>query len=182
MDRRQHEERRLSVIACGAGPAPEVRKLISLAQQDGWKVQIVATPAAIKFLDLEALERQCGSQVRSNYGQAREGARSSDSHALIMAPATYNSINKLAAGISDTYALNVAAEAIGRGVRTVILPFVNSALAGRLPFKRSVESLREEGVEVLLGKGIWVPHPPGAGARLIRSFPWAKALQAVTLV
>jgi hypothetical protein len=99
-----------------------------------------------------------------------------------MAPATYNSINKLAAGISDTYALNVAAEAIGRGVRTVILPFVNSALAGRLPFKRSVESLREEGVEVLLGKGIWVPHPPGAGARLIRSFPWAKALQAVTLV
>ena len=116
----------------------------------------------------------------SDYGQRPKGPRSSDAQALIIAPATYNTINKLAVGINDTYALNVAAEAVGRGVPTAILPFVNTALAGRLPFVRAVESLRHEGVEVLIGDGKWEPHPPGSGDDMIASFPWAKALKAVS--
>ncbi|WP_433294447.1 flavoprotein [Actinoplanes sp. CA-030573] len=173
------DEKRLCVIACGAGPAPEVGKLVALAQQRAWDVQIVATPAALSFLDLERLERLTGTPVRHDYGQRTKGPRTSDSQALIIAPATYNSINKLAAGINDTYALNVAAEAIGRGVRTAILPFVNSALAGRLPFRKSIESLRAEGVNILLGKDIWEPHPPETGSELIPKFPWKEALSAV---
>ena len=71
--------------------------------------------------------------------------------ALIIAPATYNTINKLALGIADTYVLTTAAETIGRGVPTVIVPFVNTAFAARKPFLASVESLRQEGVAVILG-------------------------------
>ena len=37
------------------------------------------------------------------------------------------------------------------------LPFVNSALAGRAPFKDSVNALRSEGVRILLGPGEFVP-------------------------
>jgi len=173
------DEKRLCVIACGAGPAPEVGKLVALAQQRGWDVRIVATPSALGFLDLKALERLTGTPVRHDYGQRTKGPRSSESHALIIAPATYNSINKLAAGINDTYALNVAAEAVGRGARSAVLPFVNSALAGRLPFRKSVESLRAEGVNILLGEGIWEPHPPETGGEMIPAFPWEKALKAV---
>ena len=32
-----------------------------------------------------------------------------------------------------------------------MLPLVNTALAGRAPFRRSVDSLRAEGVKILLG-------------------------------
>jgi flavoprotein len=60
--------------------------------------------------------------------------------AILVAPATYNTINKWAEGISDTYALGIPAEAIGLEVPIVVLPFVNTALAGRAPFRRSVES------------------------------------------
>jgi chitinase len=35
----------------------------------------------------------------------------------------------------------------------VVLPFVTTALASRTPFRRSVESLRAEGVKILLGLG-----------------------------
>lgn len=171
--------RRLCIVVCGAGPASEVGKLVSLAQRRDWSVHIVATPVALNFLDLAALERLTGTAVRHDYGQRATGPRSSHSHALIIAPGTYNSINKLAAGINDTYALNVAAEALGRGVRTAILPFVNSALAARLPFQKAVESLRAEGVNVLLGEGLWEPHPPGSGSGLVSVFPWQKALSAV---
>lgn len=56
-----------------------------------------------------------------------------------------------AQGISDTYALGVLAETTGLGIPIVVLPFVNTALASRQPFRRSVEALRAEGVSILLG-------------------------------
>jgi hypothetical protein len=57
-----------------------------------------------------------------------------------------------------------------------VLPFVNSALANRKPFRAAVASLREEGVRVMLGPGEWEPHPPGTGDERIGSFPWAAVL------
>ncbi|MEV4249697.1 hypothetical protein AB0J63_40575 [Streptosporangium canum] len=50
--------------------------------------------------------------------------------------------------MADTYALGLLAEAPGLGIPVVILPFVNSAFATRAPFRRSVESLRAEGIPV----------------------------------
>ncbi|MGI5180553.1 flavoprotein [Dactylosporangium sp. CA-152071] len=169
----------LCVVVCGAGPASQVGVLINLAQTAGWSVRVIATPAAVGFLDVEALAVQCGSEIRSDYRPAgASGPRSSQADALIVAPATYNTINKLAFGINDTYALNVVAEAIGRGTPVVILPFVNSALAARRPFMLAVESLRVEGVRVLLGPGQWLPHPPGTGEQQLAEFPWHTAWTA----
>lgn len=171
----------LCVVVCGAGPAPDVGVLVGLAQSASWSVRMVATPAAVGFLDIGVLAAQCGTEVRSDYRPAGDtGGRSSQAAALIVAPATYNTINKLASGVNDTYALNVVAEAIGRGTPVVVLPFVNSALAARRPFTRSVQSLRAEGVRVLLGPGEWLPHPPGTGDQQLANFPWHTALAAVT--
>jgi hypothetical protein len=83
---------------------------------------------------------------------------------VIIAPTTYNTINKLALGINDTYPLNVAAETTGRRTPTAILPFVNTALAARQPFLVAVDALRAEGVHILFGPGEWLPHRPGTGS------------------
>jgi len=72
----------------------------------------------------------------------RGSRRSSAADGLIIAPATYNTINKLALGINDTYPLNVAAEAIGRRTPVIMAPFVNTALAARRPFTTAVQQLR----------------------------------------
>jgi hypothetical protein len=64
----------------------------------------------------------------------------------------------------------------GVGVPIVVLPFVNTALAGRAPFRRSVESLRAEGVKILLGPGGFQPHPPRTGDGQIDSYPWHLGL------
>ena len=87
--------RMLSVIVCGAGPASDVGKLVKLAQQHGWSVQLIATPAALAFLDVVALEAIAGSAVRSAYRSPSE-PRSEKADAVIVAPATYNTINKCA--------------------------------------------------------------------------------------
>src|ERR1039458_3199040 len=139
----------LSVIVCGAGPASEVRTLVKLARERAWTVQVIATPAALDFIDAAALEAQTGSPVRSQYRKPGE-PRSRSADAIIVAPASYNTINKWAQGISDTYALGILAEATGLAVPIVVLPFINSALAARVLFRRSVEEMRREGIRLLL--------------------------------
>lgn len=165
----------LYVVVCGAGPAGDVDRLIREAQKRGWTVQLISTPAGLDFIDVEALEQLTGNVVRSGYRKPGQ-PRSAPADAIVVAPATYNTINKLAAGISDTYALGVVGEAIGLGLPVVVLPFVNSALADRRPFQRSVDSLRAEGVKLLIGPGEWEPHEPHTGGEHFESFPWADAL------
>jgi phosphopantothenoylcysteine synthetase/decarboxylase len=168
----------LTVIVCGAGPASEVGRLIKLAQEHGWTVQVVATPSALDFLDVPAIEALTGSPVRSQYRKPGE-LRSRPADAIIVAPATYNTINKWAQGISDTYALSILAETTALGIPIVVLPFVNSALAGRAPFRRSVEELRRERIKILLGSGGVRPHEPHTGGDFVADFPWHLALSAI---
>ncbi|RVX46049.1 flavoprotein [Nonomuraea polychroma] len=165
----------LYIIVCAAGPAGDVGRLVTMAQDKGWTVQIIATPPALNFIDVPQLEQQTGRPVRSQYRKPAE-PKSPRADAIIVAPATYNTINKFAQGIADTYALGVLSEAPGLGIPVVVLPFVNSALACRTPFQRSVKYLRAEGVQVLLGPGQFEPHAPSTGADRADTYPWQLTL------
>ena len=165
----------LSIVACGAGPARAIGTFVKLALERGWTVQVIATPAALDFFDPAAIEALTGSPVRSQYSPPGS-PRSLIPDAIAVAPATYNTINKWATGASDTYALGILAEQTAMGLPIVVLPFVNAALASRAPFQRNVESLRAEGVSILLGPGAIEPHQPHTGGPLIDSYPWHLAL------
>jgi len=169
----------LYVIVCAAGPAGEVGHLVELAQERGWTVQIISTPSAMAFIDVPKLQAQTGRPVRSHYRNPGE-PKTQPADAIIVAPATYNTINKWANGISDTYALGILAEAPAMSIPVVVLPFVNSGLAGRAPFRNSVDDLRSEGIRILLGPGLFEPHPPGSGGERIAAFPWHLAMAAVS--
>jgi phosphopantothenoylcysteine synthetase/decarboxylase len=171
----EDRDRVLSVIVCGAGPATHIGKLVTLAIDRGWIVQVIATPAALEFCDADAIEKETGNPVKSQYSKPGS-PRSRIPDAIVVAPATFNTINKWANGISDTYALGVLAEITGMDTPIVVLPFVNSAFASRAPFHRSVESLRGEGVRILLGPGEFEPHLPRSGGDRIESYPWHLAL------
>ena len=174
----QPSRRVLYVVVCGAGPAARVGTLLESAQADGWESYVIATPDGWGFLDVAAVEAKTGHPVRRAYRQPHE-PRSSMPHAtaVIVAPATFNTINKLAAGITDNYALGVLAECIGADVPVVVLPFINTLLAARCPLNASVGALRAEGVRVLLGEGGFQPHPPRQGGDHLARFPWNAALE-----
>lgn len=169
----------LYLMICGAGPASRVEVMVKLALAEGWSVWCVATPAAVEhFLDLDALEQLTGHPVRTGHqGPTQPALPPAD--AVIVAPATYNTINKWAAGIADTYVLTQLAELTGLGVRIAVLPFVNTALAANRVFQRSVDELRLSGVTVLFGEGGFIPHPPRHGGKVMDSYPWQVSLRAV---
>lgn len=173
------QSRVLFVIVCAAGPAPEVGMLVKAAQADGWDVWVVPTPSAVDFLDIPALEALTGHAIRARYRQPGEGGKLPPADAVVVAPATYNTMNKWAAGISDTFALGLLAELTPSGVPIAVLPFVNASLAANRVFERSVAELRASGVTVLLGEGGFVPHPAGTGGERIAGFAWGTALKTV---
>jgi phosphopantothenoylcysteine synthetase/decarboxylase len=153
--------------------------MVTLAHAEGWSVYCIATPAAVEhFLDIPALEHATGHPVRTTYREAGDEPLPR-ADGVIVAPATYNTINKWAAGISDTYALNQLAELTGLRVKIVVLPFVNQALAANRVFTRSVDELRRAGVRVLFGPGEFEPHAPRTGGQALDAYPWVLALEAL---
>ena len=169
----------LYLMICGAGPAARVEVLVSLAKGEGWDVRCAATPAAVEhFLDLPRLEKLSGHAVRTGYRTSGTEPLP-PANAVVVAPATYNTINKWAAGIADNYVLNQLAELTGLGLPIAVLPFVNQALAANPVFLRSVEALRDVGVCVLFGPGEFVPHPPRTGSTVLDTYPWQLALRAL---
>lgn len=171
-------ERVLYLVVCAAGPASRIDQIVKLAQGEGWSVYCIATPSAVEhFLDLPALAELTGHQVRTTYRKPGD-EQLPRADAIVVAPATYNTINKWAAGISDNYVLNQLAELTGLGARIVVLPFVNQGLAGNRVFRRSVEELRQAGVRVLFGPGEFEPHPPRTGDSVLDTYPWRLALEA----
>ena len=169
----------LYVIACAAPPAAAVGRLVSLAQRRGWDVCVLTTPSARRFTDTGALERQTGYPVRSEYKNPGEPDVLPDPDAVIVAPATVNTINKWAAGICDTLALGILVEAIGKRLPIVALPSTNQAHAAHPAFTENIGKLRSWGVSVLFGAHVHPLAGPGAGDSDPGAFPWAATLDAL---
>lgn len=108
----------LYVIACGGRPAAELPPFVEQLQADGWTVCVVATPSGMKFLDAARLTELTGFPVRSDYERPGEPDVLPPADAFAVAPATFNTVNKWAHGISDTLALGLLNEAV-RALRSI---------------------------------------------------------------
>ncbi|WP_031522805.1 flavoprotein [Streptomyces sp. NRRL F-5123] len=162
----------LYVVVCAAGVAPHVGTLISAAQGRGWGVGVVATPQGLGFVDEAAVEEQTGYPARSAWRRPGDVRPLPPADAIAVAPATFNTINKWAAGISDTLALGILCEAYGLGIPTAVLPYVNSATAAHPAYGESLSRLRSMGVRI----SSYEPHPPKSGGGADR-FRWEEALE-----
>ncbi|MET9481746.1 flavoprotein [Streptomyces sp. NPDC006638] len=161
----------LYVVVCAAGVAGGVGTLISAAHARGWAVGVIATPQGLGFIDADAVVERTGFPVRSAWRRPGEPRPLPPPDAIAVAPATFNTVNKWAAGISDTLALGTLCEAYGTGVPTAVLPYVNADLAAHPAYHRSLGQLREMGVLI----SALAPHPSGeSGAE--DAFRWEEAL------
>ncbi|WP_128374546.1 flavoprotein [Streptomyces cavernae] len=156
----------LYVVVCAAGIAGDVGKLITAAQERQWEVGVVATPQGLGFIDAAAVEAQTGYPIRSAWRLPGEPRPLPDPDAVAVAPATFNTINKWAAGISDTLALGILCEAYGMGVPIAVLPCLNAAQAAHPAYPESLARLRRMGV-LISG------FEPGDA----RGFRWEEALE-----
>ena len=138
----------LYVVASGAAPARELPALVAdLTRQ--WDTCVITTPEGSRFFDVSWIAEMTGHPVRTSFKDPDAPDVLPPASAFAAVPATFNTINKWAAGISDTLALGLLNEAIGLGLPIVTVPWPNAALARHPAFGRSITTLRECGISVI---------------------------------
>lgn len=161
----------LYVVVCAAGVAADVGRLITAARERGWEVGVVATPVAMNgFFDTAAVEALTGRPIRSAWRTPGEPRPFPPPDAVAAAPATFNTVNKWAAGLADTLAVATLCEASGLGVPVAALPCVADALAAHPAYQDSLARLR--GMGVRFGEPYSGEDPA--------QFPWEQALDLVS--
>ncbi|MGW8063823.1 flavoprotein [Streptomyces ziwulingensis] len=162
----------LYVVVCAAGVASGVTELVTAAQERGWEVGVFATPVAMGgFFDTAAVEARTGRPVRSAWRRPSEPRPFPAPDAAVVAPATFNTVNKWAAGLADTLALATLCEACGLGVPVAVLPCVADALASHPAYRESVARL--SGMGVRFGDPYTGEAGEGGG---LPDFAWRRAL------
>ena len=163
----------LYAVACAAPAASNLGEFVRLAQEAGWTVRAIATPMGERFVDTDELAELTGDRVRIGFRMPDEPDELPKAGAVVVAPATFNTINKWAAGITDTFATGLLCELARAGVPILAVPSLKAELARHLAFERSLEVLRAMGVRVLFDP----PAPPQA-----RMPSWPKVLEELHAV
>jgi phosphopantothenoylcysteine decarboxylase len=137
-----------TLILTGAPLTERGAELALALARHGWQVRVVVTPAAVPWVDVEAITCVTGVPPRID---ARDPSRPKAPRpdVVVIAPATFNTINKLAGGIADTYAHGTACEALGEGVPVVLVPMVNQSLWGHPALDVSLRILAKAGVRMV---------------------------------
>ncbi|KAF7326809.1 Flavoprotein [Mycena sanguinolenta] len=165
------------LVICGAGPLKDVTELISQVLARGWNVQAMATPSAVDIgLDIGAVREQTGRLVVTSPAVPRIAITPD---VIVVAPATVNTITKLALDIRDTYPATVLGQAVAACIPMVILPSIKKVDLDRAIFRMHVQSLRGEGVHLLLGGSNGI-HPTNDSTKNgpLPPFPWHLAVSA----
>ncbi|MFE1384245.1 flavoprotein [Streptomyces sp. NPDC058740] len=171
--------RTLYLFSSAAPPVFDVAKVVEAAQADGWDVCLGLTPTAARWVSesLDGLAALTGHPVRWEYKLPGQPDAWPKADAILFAPATFNTINAWALGLTHNFVVGVVAEAIGKGIPIVTMPCVNAAYVQHPQFEQSVATLRGAGVSVLYGEGGFVPNQPGRGNPA--AYPWQAALDEV---
>lgn len=136
------------IVACAAPPALETAELVRHLQAHGWHTCVVLTPPTAQWVDLVHLAQLSGHEVRSQFRRPTDTKFTPLGDAVLVAPATFNTINKWAAGISDNLALGLLNEAVGARIPVAVVPWVNGSLAGHPSYQRSLMFLETAGVQI----------------------------------
>jgi len=159
----------LYVIASGASPARELPELVA-ALSDDWDTCVITTPEGSRFFDIAQIAAMTGHPVRTSFKDPDAQDLLPPASAFAAVPATFNTINKWAAGISDTLALALLNEAVGLGRPIAAVPWPNAALARHPAFGHSISTLRACGITVILDLE---NLPDDENPREVR-FPWEE--------
>jgi phosphopantothenoylcysteine synthetase/decarboxylase len=169
----------LYVITCGAPTADGIYDFITQLRDDGWRVCAVTTPMGSKFVDTGRLRDVTGYPVRDSYKNPDDPDVLPPADAYVVAPATFNTINKIANGITDTLAAGLICEALGNDRPVVIAPWFNRALARHSAYQRSLDHLRQDGAHFVLTPRTQ-PGAPLPDAH--EPFPWAALREEIARV
>lgn len=163
----------ITLVVCGAPLAGRAVDLAEALAAAGSQVDLVGTPAATAWIDHDEAVARLGSAPRVDFRVPAQPKTSADPDTVLVCPASFNTVNKVAAGVADNYATALVCEAIGMRTPTLVAPMINNKLWGHPGLSSSFARLRDAGVRFLdirTGDQGLAPVESGTGDLLVRDF------------
>lgn len=150
----QHLSGKTVVVAASASVAVlETHRLARQLMRHGARVQIFLTPAATALVSPTSLEWCTGAPVISALSGRCEHLEFFGKHGcadlLLLAPATANTIAKVAYGLDDNAVTTAVTTAIGSGVPILCCPGMHEPMLANPAVQRNLRELEALGIELL---------------------------------
>ena len=126
--------------------------LIRLLRKAGAEVQVVITPAGKEFVTLVTLSALSQKPVISDFFAQRDGTWHSHvdlglwADAFVIAPATANTLAKMAGGVADNMLLTTY---LSMKAPTFVAPAMDLDMYAHAATQQNLQTLRERGVQVI---------------------------------
>jgi len=166
----------VTLVVCGAPLARRSGDMVDELVTGGWDVRLVGTPAARAWLGPDAIS------PRFEFRSPAHRSSTDDPDVVAVCPATFNTLNKVATGIADSYATALICETLGMRNPILVIPMVNHKLWGHLALSSSVRALTSAGarfMDVQTGEPGLSPVRSGSGDQVVEAFRPAWLLAAV---
>ncbi|MHA1727794.1 MAG: bifunctional phosphopantothenoylcysteine decarboxylase/phosphopantothenate--cysteine ligase CoaBC [Promethearchaeota archaeon] len=124
----------------------------------GAEVYVIMTHSATKLIHPNLLHWATGNDVILNLTGAIEHVsfagdrpgKSGKADLIVVAPATANTISKIACGIDDTPVTTIVTTAFGSGIPIIIVPAMHESMYKHPILEENIEKLRNHGVDILM--------------------------------
>jgi Flavoprotein len=164
----------LVASSCGGLDTRFRTELAEPAAARGWRLAITLTPTAARWLaganEIGRVQALTDLPVRSEQRLPWQPRPHPDPGVFIFAPATANSVAKLALGVADNQALTVLGDALGDPAVTIAVGYlVRDARSAHPAWQRHLDALSSAGVRLVALGGPWtdaldaLPGRPPAG-------------------
>ncbi len=146
------KEKRIVLCITGSVAAVQSPEIARQLMRHGAEVFAVMSPIAQKIIHPYLVEWATGNPVVTELTGKIEhvalaGKHDNRADLILIAPATANTISKIAAGIDDTTVTSVASTAFGSEIPIVIVPAMHESMYLHPILDKNIEKLRALGVE-----------------------------------
>lgn len=155
-------------IMCAAPPVQDWREAARQLQEDGWDLYAIPTTTAASWIDLDDLAQVTRHTVRTRPRLPDEADELPPATAVLVAPATFNTLNQWAAGINDSLPLGLLNELLGLRIPIVVAMYCKAPLAAHPAYRPNVALLEGAGATVLEGERSIMPVDRGFTWRPVR--------------
>jgi phosphopantothenoylcysteine decarboxylase/phosphopantothenate--cysteine ligase len=147
--------KRVALGVCGSVAAVRSGDIARQLMRYGAEVFPVMSPEACRIVHPNYLHWATGNPPVTVLGGGLEhvalaGDVAGKADLYLIAPATANTVGKIAAGIDDTPVTTVATTALGEGIPLQVVPAMHAPMYSHPKVRENIEELRRMGVEVLM--------------------------------
>lgn len=141
---------KIVVAVCGSVAAVRVPELVRELKRNDVDVECVMSDAAGKIIHSNVLEWASENKVVTELTGACEHVRlcgvDGEAKAVLVCPATSNTISKIASGIDDTPVTTFATTALGSGIQVIIVPAMHVSMYYNPFVVDNIKKLKKQGV------------------------------------